>query len=231
MKEQNLLKLIIEEQSWEDLIYHIVSYEGLNPWDIDIIKLADSFLKYVEKLRVLDFRIPAKVVLVAAILLKIKCETLYPFKKEEEEYFPEEALEDEELRVIKEGLKKLDLRPPIRRIVRRKVTLNELIDALKKAMKVKEKKERVRKRIRRELEENVEEGEDIEMRIRELMSEIDNLLSRLKKKKIGFSKLVKKWERDDIIKNFVPLLHLSFRGDVKTEQQKLFDEIWILKKV
>ena len=228
MKEQNLLKLIIEEQSWEDLIYHIVSYEGLNPWDIDIIKLADSFLKYVEKLRVLDFRIPAKVVLVAAILLKIKCETLYPFKKEEEEYFPEEALEDEELRVIKEGLKKLDLRPPIRRIVRRKVTLNELIDALKKAVKVEEKKER-RKILRRRLEEEIGEEEDIEKRIEELMKEIESLLSRMGTEKIGFSSLVKKWERDEIVRDFLPLLHLSAMKKVKTEQERLFDEIFISK--
>ena len=61
MEEQNLLEMIIKEQSWEELIYNIVSYEGLDPWDIDIIELTNSFLKYIEGMETLDFRIPAKV--------------------------------------------------------------------------------------------------------------------------------------------------------------------------
>ena len=229
MKEENLLKLILKKESWEDLIYHIVSYEGLDPWNVDIVKLANSFLSYIEKLRILDFRIPAKVVLVAAILLKLKCDALYPSEKEEEEYFTEEDLKNEELRRIKEEISKLDLKPPIRRIVKRKVTIDELIDALKKAVKVEEKKERTRKILGKRLEEEIGEEEDIEKRIEELMKEIENLLSRVGTEKIGFSSLVKRWERDEIVRDFLPLLHLSAMKKVKTEQERLFDEIFISK--
>ena len=88
MKEESLLEMILKEESWEELIYNIVSYEGLDPWDVDIIKLADSFLKYIEGMKTLDFRIPAKVVLVAAILLKLKSDILSPMKIEGTEYYP-----------------------------------------------------------------------------------------------------------------------------------------------
>ena len=228
MEGGNLLKLIIEKQSWEDIIYHIVSYENLDPWDIDIVKLADSFMKYIRKLKMLDFRIPAKVILVAAILLKLKSDTLSPFKSEEVEYASEVSFNEyEELR---EKLSQIKLSPSIQRRVKRKVTLEELVDALKKAMKVKKKKERLRKLLDKRIAEEITIEEDIESRIEKLLSKIDSLIAKLKSKKVGFRKLVDRWEREEIVRNFVPLLHLSSRGVVETEQKKLFDEIWILKR-
>jgi segregation and condensation protein A len=230
MEEQSLLEMIIREQSWEELIYHIVSYEGLNPWDIDIVKLTDSFLKYIESLETLDFRIPAKVVLVAAILLKLKSDLLSPFKEEEAEYRPEEIEFEDQFEEIREELEKLSLKPPVERRVRRKVTLEELVDALRKAMKVKEKKERIRLKIGKRLREEIGEEEDIELRINRLMNEIDSLLAKLKSSRVEFSKIVKKWERNEIVKHFMPLLHLSSRGKVATEQERFFDEIFISKR-
>jgi len=228
MEGGNLLKLIIEKQSWEDIIYHIVSYENLDPWDIDIVKLADSFMKYIRKLKMLDFRIPAKVILVAAILLKLKSDTLSPFKSEEVEYTSEVSFNEyEELR---EKLSQIKLSPSIQRRVKRKVTLEELVDALKKAMKVKKKKERLRKLLDKRIAEEITIEEDIESRIEKLLLKIDSLIVKLKSKKVGFRKLVDRWEREEIVRNFVPLLHLSSRGVVETEQKKLFDEIWILKR-
>jgi segregation and condensation protein A len=230
VEEQNLLEMIISEQSWEELIYHIVSYEGLNPWDVDIVKLTDSFLKYIESLETLDFRIPAKVVLVAAILLKLKSDLLSPFKEEESEYYPEEIEFEDQFEEIREELEKLSLKPPVERRVKRKVTLEELVDALRKAMKVKEKKERIRLKIGKRLREEIGEEEDIESRINRLMNEIDGLLAKLKSCRIEFSKIVKKWERDEIVRHFMPLLHLSSRGKVATEQERFFDEIFISKR-
>lgn len=230
MEEQNLLEMIIKEQSWEELIYNIVSYESLDPWDIDIIKLTDSFLKYIEGLGTLDFRIPAKVVLVAAILLKLKSEVLSPIKESEGEYFPEEGQLPFELVWIKEELSKMNLKAPMERHVKRKVTLDELVNALKKAMKVKDKKERVKRTLGRRMRREIGEEEDIELRISKLMAGIDGLLIKLKSKKVEFSKIVEKWERDEIVRHFVPLLHLSSRGKVGTEQEEFFKEIFINKR-
>lgn len=230
MKEKEILDMIIEEKSWEDLIYHIVSFEDLDPWDIDIIKLTDSFLEYIEGLETLDFRIPAKVVLVAAILLKLKSEVLSPFKGETDYYLPEEEGLPLELRLIKEEISKISLKPPMERHMKRKVTLDELVNALKKAMKVKDKKERGKRLLRNRLKEEIGEEEDIELRIERLMSEIDGLLAKLKSEKVKFSKIVDKWERDEIVRQFMPLLHLSSRGKVRTEQEEFFEEIYITKQ-
>ncbi|MDI6825769.1 MAG: segregation/condensation protein A [Candidatus Aenigmarchaeota archaeon] len=230
VEEENLLEMIIKEESWEELIYNIVSYEGIDPWDVDIVKLTDSFIKYIEGLKFLDFRIPAKVVLVAAILLKLKSDVLSPIKGEEMEYLPEETLTADEFEQIREELSRLTLKPPIEIHVKRKVILDELVDALKKAMRVEEKKGKIRKRLGKRLRSEIGEEIDIEIRIKDLMFEIDRLLAKLKSDKVEFSKIVEKWERDEIVKQFMPLLYLSCRGRVNTEQEEFFKEIWIQKK-
>lgn len=230
MKEQNLLEMILKGESWEELIYNIVSYEGLDPWDIDIIKLTDSFLKYIEGMKTLDFRIPAKVVLVAAILLKLKSDILSPLKIEGTEYYPEDMKMLDQYERIRLELENLELKPPMERRVKRKVTIDELIDALRKAMKVKQKKERIRRKLGKRIRAEIGEEEDIELRIKNLMSDIDVLLTKLKVDKVMFSKIVDKWERGEIVRYFMPLLHLSSRGKVTTEQKEFFKEIFISKR-
>ena len=230
MEEQNLLEMILKEESWEELIYNIVSYEGLNPWDIDIIKLTDSFLKYIEGFKTLDFRIPAKVVLVAAILLKLKSDILSPLKVEGTEYYSEDMKILDEYERIKFDLENMELKPPIERHVKRKVTIDELIDALRKAMKVKQKKDVIRRKLGKRIRAEIGEEEDIELRIKNLMAGIDLLLTKLKADKVMFSKIVEKWERDEIVRYFMPLLYLSSRGKVTTEQKEFFKEIFISKQ-
>jgi len=160
--------------------------------------------------------------------LKLKSEVLSPLK-EEEEYFPEESMIDG-FEQMREELSKMSLKPPIERHVRRKVTLDELVDALNKAMKVKEKKEQMKRVLGKRLRKEIGEEEDIEMRINELMSDIDGLLMKLKSKKVKFSKIVDKWERDEIVRHFMPLLYLSSRGKVDTQQEEFFKEIFISKR-
>lgn len=228
--QDNLLEMIIEKQSWEDIIYQIVSYENLNPWDIDIVKLTDSFLKYIEKLKVLDFRIPAKIVVVAAILLRLKCEIFSPFEKSGGSGGYNKEIDDEILR-LKEETQNLELKSPIKRRPKRKVTLDELVDALKKAVKVQEKKEGARNKLRSKLGRHLVTDEiDIEIRINNLMLEIDGLLDKLNSEKVEFSKLVNEWEANNIIDNFLPLLHLASRGKVGTDQREFFKEIYVKKK-
>ena len=48
MQEQSLLQMVIQKESWEELINHIVTFENMDPWNIDIVKLTDSFLQYIQ---------------------------------------------------------------------------------------------------------------------------------------------------------------------------------------
>jgi len=225
VEEENILQLIIEKESWEEVIYHIVSIENLDPWNIDLVRLTSSFLSYISKMEEVDFRIPAKIVFVVAVLLRLKADYLSIF--EEEETFEEVAKEKPFVDLgIDPNLVKLGL--PMKRMPKRQVTLNELITALKKALTVRERRTERRRIWRAQLQAEIGE-EDITKRIEEMMKEIDELMKKLKEDKLKFSQVVKKWNREQIVGHFVPLLHLEQNEKVRCEQEDFYKDIIIWK--
>jgi len=221
VSEENLLKVIIEKESWEEIIYYIVNIEKIDPWNVDIVKLCDGFINFLKRVKELDFRIPAKVVFIASILLRMKAE--YLMMKEEEKMEEKEEEIPEFLDVKPEMLK---LSYPIKRIPRRQITLEELIIALKRAMEIEQKKKARRDILSQRLQKEINlEEEDIETRIQKVLQKIEDLY--FKKSKVEFRDIVEKWERSEIVKNFLPILHLEKNKEIKTEQQDFFKEIWI----
>ncbi len=224
-EEENILQLILEKESWEEVIYHIVSIENLDPWNIDLVKLTDRFIKYIEKAEELDFRIPAKIVFVAVVLLRLKADYLSIF--EEEETIEEMAKEKPFVDLgIDPNL--IELGVPIKRMPKRQVTLDELITALRKALAVKERREQKRLIWRRRVAAQISE-EDITKRIEHILKEIDEAIRKSKSEKVEFKQIVEEWNRDKIVEHFVPLLHLEQDRKVRTEQEDWFKEIWISK--
>jgi len=227
LDEKKILDFIASEYSWEQIIYEIIAWEGLNPWDLDISKLASGFIRYLRTLEDLDFRIPAKYIMVAAYLLKMKSEYLRAFKEQitgEAEQELQESLEIED-----EG-EQFEISPiniPPRREPVRGVVVTELVKALKKVLKSHERKVRRKERLRKKIEIS---GDNINERIRILYQKINSLLSRIRKREIEFSKLVGRWDREEIVNNFVPLVHLEQQKKVRARQEKFFEEIWVSRR-
>ena len=228
VEEQNLLQMIIEKETWEEVLYQIVSLENINPWDVDLVKLTDGFLRFIRQSKQLDFRIPAKVVFVTAILLKLKSEYLSIC---EEQTAVEEVFEKEKEMInlgVDPNLVKLGL--PMKRAPKRQVTLDELVVALKKALGVRERRiersQRIRTRLRRELRAH----DDMVKRIEKIMGQIEERITASGDEKLKFSDIVGKWEREEIVNHLVPVLHLEKNQKVSTEQEKFFKEIFISKK-
>ncbi len=227
---QNILKTILEKESWEDVIYYIVSVENIDPWNVDLVKLSEGFLRFVRSVKELDFRIPAKIVFVSAILLKLKADYLSIFEEEESaaEQMLKESKPFEELGI---DPNLVQLGYPMKRIPKRQVTLEELMTALKAATKVKERRD-IRRRLWKErVEENIDVGEGIEQRIERIMGSIENLLAKAESEKVAFKEIVKEWKRDKIVEHFVPVLHLEQDQKIETEQQDFFKEIFVKKKL
>ena len=205
-EEDNILKMIIEKESWEEVLYNIVSLEQLDPWNVDLIKLTDSFLTYMNKIEELDFRIPAKIIFVSAVLLRLKADYLSIFEEEEEKF--EEIAKQKPFMDLGIDPNLVQLGLPMRRIPKRQVTLDELIVALRKAVGVRDRKV-VRRTLWREQINAQFTEEDITNRIENVMKEIDSLMKKMTGDKLKFSQIVEKWNRDEIVKHFIPLLHLE----------------------
>lgn len=215
--ENKVIQTIILGSDWQEVLTTLVAEQGMDPLAVDIVKLADTFRVYLEHLKKFDFRIPARFILVAAILLRMKAELL--LEEEEEKIIKTSQVEPLNIEEVPMLL------PPITRKPTRKVTLNELVTALNKAFEFQERKEGKKLRMRRAIERLIEPEEDIEARIKEIYEEI------VQKKVITFSQLVPAWKKMDIVQTFLPLLHLDQRGMITCEQEEMFKEIYIRLKL
>ncbi len=223
MEEKDIVKMASVESNWDEVLQYIITEEGMDPWDVDIVKLADALLEYVNQMQVLDFKVPSRIIIISAILLRMKVVLLL----EEKRYEEDTKKKEEELIDLSQVP---ELGTPILRVPKRKVTLDELVAALEKAFHTKEIREDKQVRAKRRVEELLQNEEDIEERINRLYLQIGSILDELKSGEITFEKLVPVWERDAIVDKLLPLLHLSQQGKVTCEQKEVFKDIFIRLK-
>jgi len=214
---------IIESGDWEKLIYYIVEFENINPYDVDLVKLCDKFLEYINKAKELDFRIPAKVLYIAVFLLKLKVDLLFPQEQEVQEEIREI------LELPKIDLSNLEISLPAKRLPISQITLEELIESLRKVLALKEKKEK-RKLLRKKLEESMKDYfEEINMEeiVNSVYSKISELLK--EKEKIVFDELIERKDFRDLYYKFISVLHLELQRKIRTYQRDHFEKIFIEK--
>ncbi len=231
LSNEQMIKLMVVEPSWEDVIVKIVAEEGMDPWSIDIAKLADVFSLYLQGFqKENDLRIPARFILIAAILLRMKSDVLA--EKEQKILIPESPDQNQkEAELLRQlaGVPPLD--PPIKRIPLKNVSLTELIGALRKAFDVEERRKARKDRQKAIVGQVLAEPDDINERIGKLLAQIKDILAEIENGKIEFSKLVSEWKREKIVKTLMPMLHLAQEGKIDYEQGDLFQEIFVeLKK-
>lgn len=213
--DAKLLMTIVGGHDLQDILAAITVDEGMDPLDIDISRLADGFMKYLEKMRQFDFRMPGRFILVAAILLRMKCESMLTEELEEKE-------------ITGESIPPIDisnvpqLTPPMMRKPTRRVTLAELVSALSKAVEFRERKEEKKFRLHERVERYIEPEEDIEARITRIYDRIVGRGSVMTLRDI-----VPDWTRKDIVEAFMAMLYLTMRGKIYCEQEEMFADIKI----
>ncbi len=213
MEIEKIIDTIVISYDWEEVINSIIITEGMNPEEIDIVRLTDRFVEYLKMMKDFDFRIPARFILVAAILIRMKMELLLEKEKKKKEEKKEEPVPIKDLP---------PLEPPVERRPSRKVSLEELVSALNKVMSFKEKKQRRMERMRTRVEKLIDiEEETIEQKIQRTYSRI------VENGSTTFTKLVSEWKRDSVVETFLSILYLVFRSKVLAEQEEMFGEIYI----
>jgi len=226
MKEQEILDFARTEPNWEETLDWIISEEGIDPWDVDLIEFANVFSEFVEKWQKFNFTVPARIVIVMAILLRIKVELLMWEEKEVGKDMDEVQIEELDIDVSDIP----HLEAPKKRKPIRKATADELIEAFRKAFDTKDRRDKRKSRKERRVREAMPidgQTEDIEERIEKLYNRIDNILENMKEGRTTFSDLLPQWSREEVIRNFSPLLSLNQEGRVIAEQEEYFDEILI----
>jgi segregation and condensation protein A len=214
------LQELVKNATWRELLVELVESNKLDPWDIDIIKVVDSYVDAVKKMKVMDLHIPANIILAASILLRMKSETINILQTEE-------VLESEEAIQTNRIMPEVpNLVPRLRLQPKRKITLNELMDALGDAIKVNEKREIITKQRAAPIN-MVIENDNIDEKIEKVFNLINESVD--KEGLTTFAALSKGFETIEniLLKLFVPLLFLAHRGNVVLMQDQFFDEIFV----
>ena len=223
-----------DEVTWQTIIYELVKSEQMDPWDIDVSLLTQKYIDMLRSLKEHDFRVSGKVLLAAAILLKMKSNKLVGDDLSELDRLligVEDEIEElgfEENSQIEKLTEIPTLIPRTPQPRKRKVSIFDLVEALERALEV--KKRRLLHSIPPLNLEAPKKKKDITEIIREVYGKIKSFFISAIKDKLTFTKLLPSESKDDKVHTFIPLLHLAQQNKIELVQENAFGEIEILLK-
>jgi len=221
--------------SWQEIIYDLINSEQLDPWNIDLVVLAQKYITKIKELEEANFILSSKVLMVCSILLRIKSEILLShhlkdlddilFNKKKEK----EEISIKELELDDDEVPALFPRTPLPRY--KKISLSELMATLNKAIETEARRD-VRKTAEKEMYDRTQlympkKGPNLAQKIKEVYDRVKVIFG--KQEKVSFTEFAGS-TREERINHFVPLLHLDTQSKVWLEQEKYLEEIWILKE-
>ena len=210
----------------------------IDPWNINVVDVTDRFLKRIEAAKKLDLRVSGRVLLYAAILVRMKAEAitleaLGELEDEVEEYYPyfiDEPIEFPEYEYgeeVEDTL--LEILTSRRRRVRKITTLKDLIDELRRAEEVERRRRRKRRAQKQDVTIDVAlrvpHEESLEEMIARVEKEIFEVLRRSGSTTL-FS-LVRRWDVPTLVDYYVSILHLTFRRKVLIRQEEFYGDVEI----
>jgi len=236
--EDKIFELLVENDdvAWKDILFDLIKKEGMDPWDIKIGLIASKYIELLKKAKDLDFKVSGKVVLAAALFLKLKSKRLIgddldEFDRllagntpvDEDSFYDDIAAMRDASQIPEEEKLRLIPRTPQPR--KRKVSVYDLVNALEKALEV--KKRRIIKSMPTLEVEAPKRTRDVGLVIRQTYNKILDFFIDGGNKSLTFTELVPSKTKEDKIYTFIPLLHLSNHRKIELQQQKHFGEIGI----
>ena len=230
-----IFSLLVEQNeiSWKSIIYDLINSEQLDAWDVDVSLLAQKYIERLHQLKEKDLKVSGKVLLAAAILLRIKSvklvgDDLNEFDRllagadlTQEQFYDD--LEQELARGEEQGLKEeYDLLPRLPQARRRKVSVYDLVHALEKALEVKQ----------RRVWQSMPPPMPLPVRKFDVTAAIHGLFQRIRSLfsvhgGLTFRKLLQSDSKEEKVYTFIPLLHLANHRKVELEQDVPFGDIKI----
>ena len=246
--EFNLVSSTIAKMQTEtdgmDILLEMVKKNKLDPWNIDIVDLADKYFAKTIELKQNNLHVTGRVILFACILLRLKSDILEgydPFNTGVDEFIDEpidETFEPEEFNTnnvisIDEVLKR---RTSVRLNHKRNVTLNELIKHLKFYEKL-DKKQNLKNALRRHVNRHSEYADftpdDIidlaqDDAIEQNVGMLRNVLTKMfvTEEKIEMKEL--NTLGLDKISVYLALLFLSARDKIELMQEEFYSDLYIM---
>jgi segregation and condensation protein A len=213
------LSELVGSATWKEVLIELVDSNSIDPWNIDISKIANEYVQTIRKMQVMDLHIPANMTLAASILLRMKSDSMVMFK--------EEIIEVEDGLTAPRQIPEVpELIPKFRLQPHKKVTLTDLMDALDEAIKSTDQRAQISTEMEAPLDFFVVK-EDIDEKIASAFKMVSSNMSG--DGVIEYSKLARMFssERSAVSDLFIPLLFLAHRKEIDIAQEQFFGDIMI----
>lgn len=209
---------VIFDQPFQILL-DLAREQKIDPWDVDIDKLADLYVDKIREREELDLRVSGRALLSASTLLRMKANT-QPHDGHPEE--KDELLEELDFDMPELGPITIIRQSP------QKITLSDLAGSLQEALEKssqkggRERKAATVKKVVRELDEY---HVNIEEHVQEFHEKVALLAS--DGGKINFMQLLPEENKLEIVRNLLLALFLSSKGKISLQQENHFGDIYI----
>ncbi len=202
------IEALVKEDNWRAVLVELIVSNKLDPWNIDIEKLASTFVEKLEELTKEGFDVPANLVLACAIVVKFKSLSL---ELKEEERLP--TIDEDDIIPTDTDVSAIRLNP------RMPITIREIVHAVEKTLK------KIKAPVATKPSKSMPK-EDIHIEVEEenIQNEVDALYNHLQKlRKTRFSNLVP----DDALwaRTLLSVLFLTNDEKVRLYQERVFEDI------
>lgn len=208
------LEDLVQKPMWKELLFELIETRQLDPWNVDIIALADGFLKKIKEMEKMELAVPGNTILAASILLRHKTDGVVWEEPAPPVAFAEGAPPFEELP---------SLTLASRLLPRRQITLDELVQEMERVIRYEgERLIKPRGGIDTFVELPIAQV-DIDQRMEETYGRLKTLQDQ--EGWVLFSRLAQ--NREEIIPVLMALLHLAQKEKIDLYQEVFFQEILI----
>lgn len=215
------IEVMVAKPTWKEILLDLIHSGQVDPWNVDIVAIADGFLKKAKEMQELDLHLPANVILASSILLRYKSDYLKIIEEQpvQEVLVPE--YDNHEVIEPLESLEMVSRIPP-----KRQITLDELMEEMEKIIKY-DTTERVIKP-RGAIVDIINlklQGIDIEKKMEEVFARIKEHSD--EEGWSVFSKVAQDGSAIEKIYTLLSVLHLTQKQLVDLKQDEVFGEIFI----
>lgn len=220
-----------------DLLLHLIKESEMDIMDIEIVKLTDQYLNYINSMENLDLSTASEYLSIASELMYLKSKTLLPAKEnteEEEEYIETKEnlinrlLEYKKYKEVTSNLKELEqernsfyTKTPsnIKEYqtnqinLNQEITLEDLVNAFKKYLERKKYEEPLTTKVTTK-----------EISIKERKHQIYQILKT--RKKVEFYELFEEFSKPYIVATFLSILEMAKEQELIITQNNNFDKIY-----
>jgi segregation and condensation protein A len=218
MPPKVIMMTVVLDQPFQILL-GLVQDHKIDPWDVDIGKLAEVFIKHIKEMEELDLRVSGRTVLSASVLLRMKSD--YVLNENGNGNVAEEELQD----VLDIGLPELG---PVMLIHQspRKITIAALLGALQEAL---QDEPNIKHPIRRGLEKIMRVLSEYDINIEKYLEKMYHRITELANDghNVTFSELITEKTRIAVARTLLLLLLLCGQKKVALAQDDLFGEIFV----